>query len=493
MTLKRKHTILKQFTRITYICGIIFVIVGMLLSLVSQPAYASGSPKGNPTGASLAFTSGCTGACEEITATVCNTGTVQMAAPVGWELYYSATNANQRVITDISGEVGRLDGGQCQTLTAQPGSGSGQYWFKVYQPEGHPGTGSLWSDACSLDSCQAPVVNPNLDPTEDPNGPPASDPTPTPDVSPTVDPTEDPQGPPAGDPTPTPDASPTVDPTEDPNGPPAGDPTPTPDISPTVDPTEDPQGPPAGDPTPTPEVTPTVDPTEEPHSPPASDPTSTPEVSPTPDPAPAGDDPHQDMQPLEFFYECTGRGLEWVILNLNTFEVQLNWQLDGSSATGQIDIQAGSGIKLFVSPASTQVLIFSWEGAEGQSGTATETNGVDYCNLEVPESELLPTLVPGEAAPASEDQPVSPTTISTPGPSNYAPSESGAAHLSLQLPPLDPPVVSGSNQDIQVLIPVTGADHQVPGTGNHLFVYLGLVFIGMALMTQAINKRFVGV
>jgi hypothetical protein len=445
MTLKRKHTILKQFTRITYICGIIFVIVGMLLSLVSQPAYASGSPKGNPTGASLAFTSGCTGACEEITATVCNTGTVQMAAPVGWELYYSATNANQRVITDISGEVGRLDGGQCQTLTAQPGSGSGQYWFKVYQPEGHPGTGSLWSDACSLDSCQAPVVNPNLDPTEDPNGPPASDPTPTPDVSPTVDPTEDPQGPPAGDPTPTP------------------------------------------------EVTPTVDPTEEPHSPPASDPTSTPEVSPTPDPAPAGDDPHQDMQPLEFFYECTGRGLEWVILNLNTFEVQLNWQLDGSSATGQIDIQAGSGIKLFVSPASTQVLIFSWEGAEGQSGTATETNGVDYCNLEVPESELLPTLVPGEAAPASEDQPVSPTTISTPGPSNYAPSESGAAHLSLQLPPLDPPVVSGSNQDIQVLIPVTGADHQAPGTGNHLFVYLGLVFIGMALMTQAINKRFVGV
>jgi hypothetical protein len=83
MSIKNKSHILKQITRLAYFSGIIFIISGMLLSLVSKPVFA----KGNQSGASLAFTSGCDGDCENITATVCNTGTEDMEEAVRWELY----------------------------------------------------------------------------------------------------------------------------------------------------------------------------------------------------------------------------------------------------------------------------------------------------------------------------------------------------------------------------------------------------------------------
>jgi hypothetical protein len=166
MTTIRKHFFLKQFIKLAYSGGVIFLIAGMLLSLISQPAFASGVQNGNQTGASLSFTSGCDGDCQTITATVCNTGSGDMVESVDWDVYYSAAGANQRAKVADGGTI-KLDAGKCKTLSASPSEGPGQYWFKANQPADHPGTGVLFSGGCNISSCSVP-----------------SDPTPTPPVCP---------------------------------------------------------------------------------------------------------------------------------------------------------------------------------------------------------------------------------------------------------------------------------------------------------------------
>jgi hypothetical protein len=69
-----------------------------------------------------------------------------------------------------------------------------------------------------------------------------------------------------------------------------------------------------------------------------------------------------------------------------------------------------------------------------------------------------------------------------------------SSQVQVDLAPLNPPMAVASAENARVLIPVTGADVKSPLAGgiNNLLIHLGLVFIGVALMTQAITKKFVG-
>jgi hypothetical protein len=547
MEANRKYHFLNQFIKLAYSSGVMFLIAGILLSLISHPVSASNPQKGNPTGTSLAFTNGCDGDCEVITATVCNTGTEDMLEPVAWELYYSRKSANERsIVSGIGGEI-QLDGKECTTLAAAPDEGDGQYWFKAYQPEGHPGTGVLFSEGCQISSCSIPTevaAEPTSIPTTDPIGQPTSQPT--------VSPTEETF------------VQPKVEFTVPDTGLCQYEPG---DISATIIVTL-PEGMIArlqaeyhvvhpmktahhyidagivknGDTFTYSGQWPGIQPGDEiveihfgaalldvdsgnPLDSFASlDYFWYPWLCPAPTP-PA-------MLPLQITYDCYDIGIGWIIDNPNLFVVELAWQLLDSDQSGTKTISAGTAAQIHAAPSSPQSVWFSWSGPQGQTGSATGSIEAGYCEIE----DITPTPTddpgdPGDPTPTptpTDDprDPGDPTPTATPIPTGdpgdpssepkktqlptavpqneqnnlrtrtdvNLPSNAANILLPAQIVPLDPPMAVASAQDIKVLIPVTGGDFAGSAAGglNSLLIYLGLVFIGGALMTQGVFKKFIG-
>ena len=95
-------------------------------------------------GGSLKFTAGCEGDCEEVTATVCNDGSGDMNTSTAYEVYFSADGEAKSGAVVGTGTVDALGSGECTDLTFTP-TDDGNYIFKAYQEDGHPGTGELWS------------------------------------------------------------------------------------------------------------------------------------------------------------------------------------------------------------------------------------------------------------------------------------------------------------------------------------------------------------
>lgn len=519
MKTMRKYFFLKQFPKFAYSCGVIFLVAGMMLSLVSQPVDASNRGRGNPSGASLSFTAGCDGDCEQITATVCNTGDGDMPAPSSWELLYSPQGANQRASAGVTGQINALKSGECQVLVAEPVMGAGQYWFMANQPAGHPGTGVLYSEGCEIEACQViedPTPDPTIEPTSTPTAEPTAQPTATPGIQPKVEFTAQdtgiceydameitvtivvtlPEGMTARlqaeyhivHPVRTPHYYIDAGIVED------GDTFTYSGYWPGIQPGDDvveihfgaalldvetliPLG-----------VTDSLDYFWYPWICPA----------PTPTPVP--------MQALQFDYGCTDDAmLVWTASNPNPFDVQLNWSVQDEDRSGNETIAALSSAQIIASPTKSQTLLFSWVGPDSQTGSATETNGDDHCV--VAEPTPTPTEDPGDPGdptptPTSqpEDDQPQPTPTPTPAPQDD-PGDTQDEEDFDQPPlvgvvppaPLEPPLAVASAQEAQVLIPVTGADLAMPATTplHLILIYLGLVMIGMALMTQAVARKFV--
>jgi outer membrane biosynthesis protein TonB len=542
MTTQRKYFLLKQFTRLAYSGGVIFLIAGMLLALISQPASAS-VQNGNPSGASLSFTGGCEGDCQMITATVCNTGSGDMVESVDWDLYYSPSGANQRVKVEGGGSI-KLDAGKCKILSASPTDGPGQYWFKANQPVGHPGTGELFSGGCNINSCTI-----------------TTDPTPMPPVVPTDEPTVEP--------TTEPTEEPTVEPTEEPTA----EPTETTDVQPEVKFTVTDTGLCQYEPG---EISATivvtlpegmtarlqaeyhvVHPVKTEHyyidagivqngdtytysgQWPGIQPDDTiveihfgaalldvnsgnpigafasldyywyPWLCSPPTPTPPA------LLPLQISYGCNDIGIGWTIENPNLFAVELTWQLLDSEQGGTKSISAGAVTQVQASPSSPQSVLFSWLGTQGQTGSSTGSIEAGYCEMDEVTPTPTPTDDPGDPedptpTPSPTNDPVDPSPepkktqlpTSVPQSEQNHPRMSGdvdlppyaasAAQPPVQLAPLDPPMAVASAGDVKVLIPVTGADMAGSEAGglNNLLIHLGLVFIGVALMTQGVTKKF---
>jgi hypothetical protein len=219
------------------------------------------------------------------------------------------------------------------------------------------------------------------------------------------------------------------------------------------------------------------------------------------------------MQALQFIHGCNDQGnVEWTVSNPNPFDVTLNWSVIDGDKSGAEVVLALAAVQVFATSASPQTLHFSWIGPEGQTGSTTETNGDDHCSVEEPTP--TPTDDPGDPTPtvtptpAPTDKPEDPKPQPSPTPVPEKPQDprssgdvdlppyaASAAQPPVQLAPLDPPVAVASAQDTQILIPVTGADFSMPAAGivHTLLIHLGLVLIGMALMTHAITRKFVEV
>lgn len=152
--------------------GIIVGIAGLVLLLtVGATALASGLPskgeKPNWDKSSLSFTNTCDESCDGSTVKVCNTGDGDMASSSTYMTYYIESGNPKGGSVVAQGSIPALKSGGCFDIAIDT-SETGNYMVRAFQIEGHPGTGELWSEACSL-MCEG-TDNPE-DPDDDPEEP----------------------------------------------------------------------------------------------------------------------------------------------------------------------------------------------------------------------------------------------------------------------------------------------------------------------------------
>jgi len=103
---------------------------------------------------------GCHNECQQIQAKVCNgNDSEDMMGSVSWELYWIEKGNPKNGIVIESGLIDPLSSGECQILQyIDNNSVNGNYMFKSYQRPGHPGVGELWSEECSMQSCEISFI-----------------------------------------------------------------------------------------------------------------------------------------------------------------------------------------------------------------------------------------------------------------------------------------------------------------------------------------------
>lgn len=160
---------LRTASHISYLLGVLSIVLALSLSLVNFPVMAQ-----NISGASLVASGGCSGGCNGISATFTNHGSGDMTEAVVYEVQ---SRVNGVWIVVDSGTLGPLASGESQTVSYNPNNVSGTYRFKAYQPAGHPGSGVLYSSACKFE-CVLPSPTP-VTPTATPVTPTSTPVTPT--------------------------------------------------------------------------------------------------------------------------------------------------------------------------------------------------------------------------------------------------------------------------------------------------------------------------
>jgi len=73
-----------------------------------------------------------------------------MAGTTVYQVYYIEKGNPKNGSVVSSDVIPALAAGECTTLTYTTPGGSGNYMFRAQQRPGHPGTGELWSEACSV-------------------------------------------------------------------------------------------------------------------------------------------------------------------------------------------------------------------------------------------------------------------------------------------------------------------------------------------------------
>lgn len=160
------RSIIKLITRLAYGLGVLFLVSGMTLGAFVNPVLAGNSDWDK---SSLYFDEsfGCQGNCTEARAKVCNGGDTMMGSTT-FEVYYSS-NGNPKPAPQGSGSkigdgiipaIPSTDPDSCVVLSFPTNNVSGNYTFRAFQRDGHPGQGDLWSGQCSISCSIVPSATP---------------------------------------------------------------------------------------------------------------------------------------------------------------------------------------------------------------------------------------------------------------------------------------------------------------------------------------------
>jgi len=128
------------------------LFIGLLFYGVVQ---ASGGKSEDWDKSSLSFVGSCDETCQKSKVKVCNGSDSQdMQGSVNYNVYYAVSgNAKNGSVVE-SGVIPALKSGECFTIEFDSTT-TGNYMVQAYQRDGHPGTGRLWSEACTL-VCEVP-------------------------------------------------------------------------------------------------------------------------------------------------------------------------------------------------------------------------------------------------------------------------------------------------------------------------------------------------
>ena len=164
-----QKTTVRKLYRLSYALGVLFLALGMLLTTVGQPVFASVAASVNQIDtewdkSSLLFDDnyGCQGNCQEVRARVCNGGSA-MQGTTTYNVYYHPTGNPMSGDLVYTGIIPQLAAGQCTILTYSPASNplpegsEGNYKFQFIQRPGHPGTGAGWSATYAIALCPLPT------------------------------------------------------------------------------------------------------------------------------------------------------------------------------------------------------------------------------------------------------------------------------------------------------------------------------------------------
>ncbi len=234
---------LKTASYLSYLLGILSIVLAMSLSLVNFPAAAQALPP------SLTVNGTCSGNCSSLSTTFTNVGG-DMPGAVSYRVLF----LDGDWVSVGGGSIGPLAAGESQSVSYTPANGSGNYRFQLVQPEGYSGQRRI-SSTCKITCVPTPETPTPETPTPETPTPETPTPeTPTPETPTPETPTPE---------TPTPVTPTTEVPTATPVTATPQEPTPTPQepgITPQV-PTATPVTATPQEPTPTPQepgITPQV-------------------------------------------------------------------------------------------------------------------------------------------------------------------------------------------------------------------------------------------
>ncbi len=159
---------LKRLWMTFYTLGVIFLLSGLLLNLIVLPVQAEWD------GSDLVFTSGCSGNCDVIQATICNNGSAMQGTTTYQVLWKSSGSARTGAIVH-SGIVPPLSAGQCTVLSFNPLSVSnppegypfGNFIFRAQQRPDYAGNSpTVFSSQCrpfkDANECRLPTPTPTF-------------------------------------------------------------------------------------------------------------------------------------------------------------------------------------------------------------------------------------------------------------------------------------------------------------------------------------------
>lgn len=220
---RKLSSLMKKLASITYIGGVVCLVIGIALSLFIQPVSAKqnadlASEEWDKSSLSFDLSFNCGANCTDyvVSARVCNAGSGDMLGTTKWYLYRNPTMPNppdSQIVA--SGDIPAMKTKECTTISYNVGPVSGTYKFKAIQRPGHEGHSTPWSGDCVL-TCSASTPDPTDIPTDIPTDQPTDTPTDQPTDQPTDKPTDQPTDQPTVSPTDQPTDQPTDSPTDQP-------------------------------------------------------------------------------------------------------------------------------------------------------------------------------------------------------------------------------------------------------------------------------------
>lgn len=177
---------------------------------------------------------------------------------------------------------------------------------------------------------------------------------------------------------------------------------------------------------------------------------------------------------LSVNYECVNGQQLWTITNPNPFSVFISWSFSSGPGPGSTTIPANSSYNFYVAGGYRTITV-TWNDGESEQSLSRTTSPTSPCAM----NETSTPTQPSEGKDPTAT-PVSTRIVHLSGPT------------STPRPSFVSTLAATANPSQEALIPVTGADFSNPFTNtplSTLFLNLGFVFLGMAFLAHGISYK----